>query len=68
MMTTKTKKILAVVCWLAFIIGWYSLHAYHVLEANFILDRLVDVIIICLGALILKWVINPDTFKKKNKE
>ena len=67
-MTTKTKKILAVICWLAIVVIWNSLHAYHVLPANFIVDRLVDVIITCMGTLILMWVINPDFLKKKENK
>ena len=67
-MTTKTKKILALVCWLAFVIIWNMLPAYNIVQYNFVLARVVDVIIICVGVSILTWIINPDLLKKKNKE
>ena len=63
-MSTKTKKILALVCWLAFVIIWNMLPAYY----NFVLARVVDVIITCVGTVLFLWVINPDILKKRNKE
>ena len=67
-MTTKTKKILALVCWLAFVIIWNMLPAYDIVQYNMVLARVVDVIITCVGSLIFLWIINPDFLKKRNKE
>ena len=67
-MTTKTKKIVALIGWLAFIIIWNMLPAYDIVQYNFVLARVVDVIIVCVGASIFTWIINPDFLKKKDKE
>ena len=67
-MSTKTKKILALVCWLAFVIGWSALRAYNIIESCYVLDRIVDVAITCTGTILFMWVINPDILKKRNKE
>ena len=67
-MSTKNQKILAFVCWLAFIIGWSALRAYNIIESCYVLDRIVDVAITCVGTLLFMWVINPDLLKKKDKE
>ncbi len=67
-MSPKTKKILALVCWLAAIIGWNTLRAYNIIESCYVLDRIVDVSITCVGTLLFIWVINPDLLKKKEKE
>ena len=67
-MSTKTKKILALVCWLAFVIGWSMLRAYNIIESCYVLDRMVDVAITCVGTVLFIWVINPDILKKKDKE
>ncbi len=67
-MTTKTKKIVALIGWLAFIIIWNMLPAYDIVQYNVVLARVVDVIIVCVGASIFTWIINPDFLKKKDKE
>ena len=67
-MSTKTKKILALVCWLAFVIGWSMLRAYNIIESCYVLERIVDVAITCTGTILCMWVINPDILKKRNKE
>jgi len=67
-MTTKTKKIVALIGLLAFIIIWNMLPAYDIVQYNVVLARVVDVIIVCVGASIFTWIINPDFLKKKDKE
>ena len=67
-MSTKTKKILAFVCWLAFVIGWQALHTYNIVGSCYVLDRIVDVAITCMGTLLFLWIVNPDLLKKKDKE
>ena len=67
-MSTKTKKILALVYWLAFVIGWSMLRAYNIIESCYVLERIVDVAITCTGTILFMWVINPDILKKRNKE
>ena len=67
-MSTKTKKILALVCWLAFVIGWSMLRAYNIIESCYVFERIVDVAITCTGTILFMWVINPDILKKRNKE
>ena len=67
-MSTKTKKILALVCWLAFVIGWSMLRAYNIIESCYVLERIVDVAITCTGTILFMWVINPYILKKRNKE
>ena len=67
-MSTKTKKILALVGWLAFVIIWNMLPAYNIVQYNYVLAKVVDVIITCVGSLIFLWIINPGILKKRNKE
>jgi exosortase/archaeosortase len=67
-MTTKTKKILALIGWLVFIIVWNMLPAYHIVEYNYVLSRVMDVLIVCIGTYILLWVFNPGMLKNKDKE
>ena len=67
-MSTKTQKIQALVCWLAFVIGWSMLRAYNIIESCYVLERIVDVAITCTGTILFMWVINPDILKKRNKE
>ena len=67
-MSTKTKKIFALVGWLAFVIVWNILPAYNIVQYNFVLARVVNVLIICIGTYILLWVFNPGIIKNKEKE
>ncbi len=67
-MTTKTKKIVTLIGWLAFIIIWNMLPAYNIVQYNGVLAIVVDVIIICVGVSIFTWIINPDFLNKKDKE
>ena len=67
-MTTKTKKILTLVGWLAFVIVWNMLPAYNIVQYNFVLAKVVDVLIICIGTYILLWVFNLGLLKNRDKE
>ena len=53
-MSTKTKKILALVCWLAFVIGWSALRAYSIIEYCYVLYRIVDVAITCVSTVLFR--------------
>lgn len=67
-MTTKTKKILALLGWLSFVIIWSMLPAYNIVQYNIVLAKVVDVLIVCIGTYILLWVFNPGIIKNKEKE
>lgn len=67
-MTTKTKKILTLIGWLAFVIVWNMLPAYNIVQYNFVLAKVVDVLIICIGTYILLWVFNLGLLKNRDKE
>jgi hypothetical protein len=67
-MTTKTKKILTLIGWLAFVIVWNMLPAYNIVQYNFVLAKVVDVLIICIGTYILLWVFNFGLLKNRDKE
>ena len=67
-MSNKAKKISALAGWLAFVIVWNMLPAYNIVQYNSVLARVVDVLIICVGAHLLLWVFNTGYLKNKNKE
>ena len=64
-MTTKTKKILALLGWLSFVIIWPT---YNIVQYNIVLAKVVDVLIVCIGTYILLCVFNPGIIKNKEKE
>ena len=57
-MSNKTKKILALVGWLVFVIVWNMLPAYNIVQYNIVLARVVNALIVCIGTYILLWVFN----------
>ena len=66
-MNTKTKKILAVVCWFAIIIGWNMFAQYNGIELSNWIKVFIDAVFVCAGTLIFTWIFNPGFFKNKKE-
>jgi len=65
-MTTKTKKILAVACWLIVLLAWSMLTAYNVIDDSTVLARIIHSFIVGGGGILGCWV--WGTFNIKEKE
>ena len=65
-MSTKTKKILAVACWVMVILAWSMLTANNVIDDNTVLARITHVLIVGVGGVLGCWIMG--IFNLKDKE
>ena len=65
-MSAKTKKIVAIVCWIAAIFAWNILLAYHIISINVVIRKVIDAIFPVIGTLIFLWVFGLP--QKENNE
>jgi hypothetical protein len=64
-MTTKTKKILAVACWLMVVLAKFMLTEYNVIESGTVLSRIIDALIIGAGGFLGCWIWGKFNIKEK---
>ena len=64
-MTTKTKKILAVVCWLMVLLTWSMLTAYNVIDDGTVLARIIHTLIVGVGGILGCWIWGIFNIKEK---
>ena len=65
-MSTKTKKILAVACWVMVILAWSILTANNVIDDDTVLARITHVLIVGVGGVLGCWIMG--IFNLKDKE
>ena len=65
-MSTKTKKILAVACWIMVILAWSMLTANNVIDDSTVLARIIHVLIVGVGGVLGCWIMG--IFNLKDKE
>ena len=65
-MSTKTKKILAVACWIMVILAWSILTANNVIDDSTVLARIIHVLIVGVGGVLGCWIMG--IFNLKDKE
>ena len=65
-MSTKTKKILAVACWIMVILAWSMLTANNVIDDDTVLARITHVLIVGVGGVLGCWIMG--IFNLKDKE
>ena len=65
-MTSKTKKILAVACWIVVILAWSMLTANNVIDYNTVLAKIIHALIVGVGGVLGCWIFG--IFKIKEKE
>ena len=65
-MSTKTKKILAVACWVMVILAWSMLTANNVIDDDTVLARITHVLIVGVGGVLGCWIMG--IFNLKDKE
>ena len=65
-MSTKTKKILAVACWVMVLLAWSMFTAYNVIDDSTVLARITHVLIVGVGGVLGCWIMG--IFNLKDKE
>ncbi len=64
-MTTNTKKILTVACWLIMLLAWSMLTAYNVVDENTLLAKIIHAFIYMTGGMIGCWIFGLYNNKEK---
>lgn len=64
-MSTKTKKILAVACWIMVILAWSMLTANNVIDDDTVLARIIHVLIVGVGGVLGCWIMGIFNIKDK---
>ena len=64
-MTSKTKKILAVACWIVVILAWSMLIAYNVIDDNTVLAKIIHALIVGVGGVLGCWIFGISKIKEK---
>ena len=64
-MSTKTKKILAVACWVMVLLAWSMLTANNVIDDSTVLARITHVLIVGVGGVLGCWIMGIFNIKDK---